>query len=145
MTTKTKAARPSTAVSDKDLLKALKDAYTEKGDVPTGIDAEQRLYGLYPKRTYILRFGSWNAAVEKAGLPINPYRRGGQRADGSFNGRLRSSGPLSMAKSSDSPMEDWIEHRLRQLHDEEATLKELAKLRQQEAELTARLERLRAS
>jgi hypothetical protein len=144
MTTKT----PSTAVSDKQLLKAIKDAAAEKGSVPTGIEAEKRLYGLYPKRTYIQRFGSWNAAVQKAGLQINPYRRGGQRADGTFNGgigRLRSTGPLSMAASSHAPMEEWIEARLAQLDDEAAALKRLAELRKQEADLVARLEALRSA
>lgn len=142
--TKTKA-RPSTAVSDKQLLKALKDAYAEKGDLPTGIDAEQRKYGLYPKRTYILRFGSWNNAMQKAGLPINPYRRGGQRADGTFtNTRLRSSGPLSMATSSDSPMEDWIGERLARNQAERELLTKLAKVREQEAAIAAELEKLRA-
>ncbi len=135
---------PSTVVSDKMLLKALKDAYNEKGEVPTGIDAERRLYGLYPKRTYILRFGSWNNAVEKAGLPINPYRRGGQRADGSFNGRLRSSGPLSMAMSSDEPMGDWIAQRLTKLQQEQETLRHLSKLREEEAALLAKLGALRS-
>lgn len=136
--TKTK---PSTAVSDAKLLKALKDAHAEKGELPTGIDAEKRLYGLYPKRTYILRFGSWNAAMQKAGLPINPYKRGGQRADGQFNGRLQTRGPIGARAKSSNSLGDWIEERLSQIHSEEAALQRLAQLREEEAELMKQLGR----
>lgn len=53
-------------VSDEELLSDLQRLYDEKGYTPTGEDMDAD--GEYSKSTLIKRFGSWMAALERAGV-----------------------------------------------------------------------------
>ena len=61
-----------------ELVRELQHAADAKGDVPTSTEADRHDYGLHSKGVYVKRFGSWNKAVEAAGLPPRPW--GGARA-----------------------------------------------------------------
>lgn len=53
-------------ISDEELLSELNRLYNEKGWTPTGHDMDLR--GEYSKSTLIRRFGSWEAALQEAGV-----------------------------------------------------------------------------
>lgn len=64
------------------LIQNLQEAADRKGSTPTSLEADKRRFGLHPKRTYLVEFGSWNKAVEAAGLQSRPWkgRRGADPA-----------------------------------------------------------------
>lgn len=65
-------ARTTKQISEADLLAELERMATAEGATPTFQDMERD--GAYSPRTYVDRFGSWNEALEAAGL--NPRESG---------------------------------------------------------------------
>ncbi len=67
--------------TDEQLLQALRDLAAELGRTPTGREMQDRR-DLPSPRTCQIRFGSWNAALEAAGLEPNRRQHSPARAEG---------------------------------------------------------------
>ena len=115
-----KTARPvRVEVSKEALLESLLKAAKQKGETPISIDADKKRYGLYGKWFYLREFGSWNAAVRAAGLPVNEWNR-----------RQREAAQMQPPRQNKQQepgetMEQFIERRIAEEKREIAFLEEL--------------------
>lgn len=102
------------------LIQTLREAADQKGDTPTAQEADERAYGLAPKRTYMQEFGSWNASVRAAGLRERPWKgRRGRRNSPDRRGR----GPIMGGHET---MLSFIDSKI---HEERAALEVLEQAR----------------
>jgi len=115
-----KTARPvRVEVSKEALIESLLKAAKQKGEAPISIDADKKRYGLYGKWFYLREFGSWNAAVRAAGLPVNEWNR-----------RQREAAQMQPPRQNKQQepgetMEQFIERRIAEEKREIAFLEEL--------------------
>ncbi|MGR9635665.1 homing endonuclease associated repeat-containing protein [Bacillus cereus] len=57
--------------TDQELLQELKRVFKELGKVPTVTECHKIKFCV---STYQIRFGSWNKALELAGLPVKKFK-----------------------------------------------------------------------
>lgn len=113
-----------------DLLIELQNAAKQKGSTPIARDADSRRYGLQTKSNYVNAFGSWNRALESAGLPINRNRgivgqpRAAQSSAPSTPREERR--PFSQnSRFAFGSVEEWLEATLRDERERVSALEKL--------------------
>lgn len=61
------------SIDRSDLLKELQRLADELGDTPAAQDMNEK--GVFSNYPYYREFGSWTAALETAGMALNPFHR----------------------------------------------------------------------